>query len=128
GNLDFLAQNNNNLSPLSSLLSSSSIIFKTMKPNDSTLISAIANDPSQSSHRAMAADPSPDPSVNQADNITDYDSSFTIYNDLDRPTIAKLCQFNVEIPSVSSRRQPIRLNTKSLAITSWTNVSKDVVM
>ncbi|CAF4279604.1 unnamed protein product, partial [Rotaria sordida] len=37
-------------------------------------------------------------------------------------------QFNVEIPLPSSRRQPIRLNTKSLAILSWTNVSKDVVM
>ncbi|CAF3813963.1 unnamed protein product [Rotaria sordida] len=127
-NSGFLTQNNNNFSLLSSSSSSSSIIIKTMKPNGSTLISAVANDSSQSSHRAMAADPSPDPPVNRTDNITDYDRSYTKYGDLDRPTIAKLCQFNVEIPSVSSRRQPIRLNTKSLAIISWTNVSKDVVM
>ncbi|CAF3014353.1 unnamed protein product [Rotaria sp. Silwood2] len=66
--------------------------------------------------------------VDQTTSIAGRDRSYTKYGDLDRQTIAKICQFNLQAPPASCRRQPIRLNRKSLAIISWTNISKDVVM
>ncbi|CAF1553908.1 unnamed protein product [Adineta steineri] len=118
--------NNNNLSQLISS-SSFSIISETMELTDSTLTTAITNDSNQSSHTALITS-SLDPSLNQTDNITDFNSSYCKYSDLDRPAIAKLYEFNLQHPSASDLREPILLNTKSLAIISWTNVSKDVVM
>ncbi|CAF4283087.1 unnamed protein product, partial [Rotaria sordida] len=70
----------------------------------------------------------PDPPMNQTGRISHHDHSYTKYGDLDRQTIAKKCQFNLQSPPSSFCRQPMRLNRKSLAIISWTNVSKDAVM
>ncbi|CAF1689958.1 unnamed protein product, partial [Adineta ricciae] len=59
---------------------------------------------------------------------SDFKFSSSKYDDLDRPTIAKLCHFNLEPPSSASRRDPIRHNTKSIAIISWTSISKTTIM
>ncbi|CAF1294171.1 unnamed protein product [Adineta steineri] len=118
-------QNNNN--NLFQFISSSSFstISETMELTDSTLTTAITNDSNQSSHTALITSPL-DPSLNQTDNMTDFNSSYCKYSDLDRPAIAKLYEFNLQHPSASDLREPILLNTKSLAIISWTNVSKDL--
>ncbi|CAF5001755.1 unnamed protein product, partial [Rotaria sp. Silwood1] len=49
-----------------------------------------------------------------------------------RQTIAQECQFNLQVPTTTTtatlNKPSIRLNAKSFAITSWTNVSKELVM
>ncbi|CAF3254966.1 unnamed protein product [Rotaria socialis] len=54
----------------------------------------------------------------------------TAYSHLDRASIARECQFNLELaPSTTTAtHKRIRLHAKSFAITAWTDVSKDVVL
>ncbi len=66
------------------------------------------------------------PPINRTGRVTDHDRPYADYGHLDRETIAQEFQFNLQPPTTN---QPsIRLNAKSFAITSWTNVSKDLVM
>lgn len=70
----------------------------------------------------------PYPPTNQTGPIADHDRPYADYGHLDRSTIAQECDFHLERISSSSHEQPIRLHAKSFAITSWTNVSKELVM
>jgi hypothetical protein len=80
---------------------------------------------------AAAAAPSttayPYPPMNQTGSTTPHDRPYADYSHLDRQTIANEFHFNLEQPPIN-RRQTLRLHAKSFAITSWTNVSKDIVM
>jgi hypothetical protein len=73
----------------------------------------------------------PYPPVNQTGPVEDHDRPYADYGHLNRQTIAQECQFNLQPSSTSTshqQQQSIRLHAKSFAITSWTNVSKDLVM
>ena len=70
----------------------------------------------------------PYPPVNQTGFIADHDRPYADYGHLDRPTIANVFQFHLESTTASNVQQPFRLNTKSFAITSWTNASQENVM
>lgn len=67
------------------------------------------------------------PPLNQTGTVADHDRPYADYGHLDRPTIAREFQFNLQQPSSSIQRQ-LRLHAKSFAITSWTDVSKELVM
>ena len=67
------------------------------------------------------------PPLNQTGTVADHDRPYADYGHLDRPTIAREFQFNLQQPSSSNQRQ-LRLHAKSFAITSWTDVSKELVM
>ncbi|CAF3539195.1 unnamed protein product, partial [Rotaria sp. Silwood2] len=63
--------------------------------------------------------------------VADHHRPYAEYGHLDRETIAKECKFNLQVPSSSSssiNTRSFRMNTKSFAITSWTNVSKELVL
>ena len=66
------------------------------------------------------------PPLVQSGIVAEHHRPYAAYGHLDRATIAKEFQFNLERPSMAQRS--IRLNAKSFAITSWTDVSKDIVM
>ena len=70
------------------------------------------------------------PPVNQTGPVKDHDRPYADYGHLNRQTIAEECRFNLQVPTTTMTmdKQSIRLNAKSFAITSWTNVSKDDVM
>jgi hypothetical protein len=79
----------------------------------------------------------PYPPVDQTGQVADHDRPYADYGHLNRQTIAEQSGFNLQPPllsasstaTASNQPQPsIRLNTKSFAITSWTNVSKELVM
>ncbi|UJR12391.1 hypothetical protein I4U23_016568 [Adineta vaga] len=57
-----------------------------------------------------------------------FQSSPTKHGDLDRPTIANLCQFNLQKPSPCSLQQRIQRNSKSFAVISRTTISKNTIM
>ncbi|CAF0991888.1 unnamed protein product [Didymodactylos carnosus] len=65
------------------------------------------------------------PPIDQTGFVDDHDRPYADYGHLDGQTIAQECAFDLQ---PSSNQQPIRLNTKSFAITSWTHVSKDAVL
>ena len=67
------------------------------------------------------------PPINQTGPIADHDRPYADYGHLDRQTIAREFQFNLQ-PPATTHETSIRLNAKSFAITSWTNVSKELVM
>jgi hypothetical protein len=67
----------------------------------------------------------PYPPIDQTAYLTPHDRPYADYGHLDRQTIANEFQFNLEQPT---NRQTMRLHAKSFAITSWTNVSKEIVM
>jgi len=67
----------------------------------------------------------PYPPINQTGIVDDHDRPYADYGHLDRQTIAQECQFNLQ---PLSHQQTIRLHAKSFAITSWTNVSKEIVI
>ncbi|UJR06997.1 hypothetical protein I4U23_011286 [Adineta vaga] len=66
--------------------------------------------------------------VDQTDKKPNCQSWYSKYADLDRPTIANLCQFNLQEPPPSSLREPIQHNSESSAIISWTTTSKHTIM
>lgn len=68
----------------------------------------------------------PYPPVNQTGTVKDHDRPYADYGHLKRQVIAEECHFNLQ-PSPSNQ-QPVRLHAKSFAITSMTNVSKELVM
>ncbi|CAF1581087.1 unnamed protein product [Adineta ricciae] len=71
----------------------------------------------------------PYPPMNQTGLIDDHDRPHADYGHLNRQTIAQEFHFNLVSPSATvDVRKRFRLNTKSLAITSWTNVAKERVM
>ncbi|CAF3855559.1 unnamed protein product, partial [Rotaria sp. Silwood1] len=74
----------------------------------------------------------PYPPVNQTGLVQDHDRPYADYGHLNRQTIAQECQFNLQVPTTTTtatlNKPSIRLNAKSFAITSWTNVSKELVM
>jgi hypothetical protein len=87
----------------------------------------------------------PYPPINQIGPIKDHDRPYADYGHLNRQTIAQECHFNLQLPHSSSSlslssslssssssnqqlQKSIRLQAKSFAITSWTNVSKESVM
>lgn len=59
--------------------------------------------------------------------VAQHHRPYAAYGHLDRTTIAKECQFNLEQPSTETHKR-MRLNSKSFAITSWTEVSKELVI
>ena len=65
------------------------------------------------------------PPLHQTGTVADRDRPYADYGHLDRPTIAREFQFNLQQPSSSNQ---IRLHAKSFAITAWTDVSKESVM
>ncbi|CAF1515717.1 unnamed protein product [Rotaria magnacalcarata] len=71
--------------------------------------------------------PHPYPPINQTGTITDHDRPYADYGHLKRQIIAQECQFDLQ-QSPTNQQIPPRLNAKSFAITSMTNVSKEIVM
>ncbi|CAF2794228.1 unnamed protein product [Rotaria sp. Silwood2] len=81
----------------------------------------------------------PYPPIHQTGLVRDHDRPYADYGHLNRETIAQECQFNLELPSSSSSTaaaaaaapstisKSIRLHAKSFAITSWTEISKEIV-
>ena len=67
----------------------------------------------------------PYPPIDQTGSIASHDRPYADYGHLDRQTLANEFQFRLEQPT---NRQIMRLHAKSFAITSWTNVAKEVVM
>ncbi|CAF1468639.1 unnamed protein product [Adineta steineri] len=90
----------------------------------------------------------PYPPINQTGAVMDHDRPYADYGHLDTRTIAEECNFSLDIDNgepindneteieeqqqqqkqkrqVSAKK---RLSSKSFAITSWTNVSKEIVM
>ncbi|CAF2979311.1 unnamed protein product [Rotaria socialis] len=67
----------------------------------------------------------PYPPINQTGPIAEHDRPYAEYHHLDRATIAKVFQFQLE--STNSDERPFRLESKMFAITSCTNVSKERV-
>ena len=72
----------------------------------------------------------PYPPINQTGLVEDHDRPYADYGHFNRETIAQECQFNLQVPTMTTitmmnKHHSIRMNTKSFAITSWTNVSKD---
>ncbi|CAF1436330.1 unnamed protein product [Rotaria sordida] len=65
------------------------------------------------------------PSMNQTGQVKDHDRPYAKYGHLNRQLIAQECNFNLQSPPTSYIP---RLHGKSFAITSWTNVSKQLVM
>lgn len=78
----------------------------------------------------------PYPPIHQTGLVRDHDRPYADYGHLNRETIAQECQFNLELPSSSSSSaaapstasKSIRLHAKSFAITSWTEISKEIVL
>jgi len=68
------------------------------------------------------------PPMNQTGRVADRDRPYADYGHLDRETIAQEFQFNLQPPATTTNETSIRLNAKSFAITSWTNVSKELVI
>ena len=68
----------------------------------------------------------PYPPMNLAGHVIAHDRPYADYGHLDRQTLANEFQFNLERPP--KKQQALRLNAKSFAITSWTNVSKELVI
>jgi len=68
------------------------------------------------------------PPINQTGTVADRDRPYADYGHLDRQTLAREFKFNLQPPSSNQQQQQLRLHTKSFAITSWTNVSKELVM
>jgi hypothetical protein len=66
------------------------------------------------------------PPLIQSGIVAAHHRPYAAYGHLDRATIAQEFRFDLERPSATQRS--IRLNAKSFAITSWTDVSKDSVM
>ena len=66
----------------------------------------------------------PYPPIDQTGSMSDHDRPYGDYGHLDRRTIAEECKFNLQ---ESSNQPTIRLNTKSFAITAWTDVPADRV-
>lgn len=64
--------------------------------------------------------------INQTGPIADHDRPYAEYHHLDRATIARL--FNFQLQSANSDKRPIQSKRKMFAITSCTNVSKERVM
>ena len=73
----------------------------------------------------LATQQRPYPPVNQTGLVADHDRPYADYGHLDRQTLAREAQFDLQLPS---NEQAIRLNTKSFAITAWSNVSKELVL
>jgi hypothetical protein len=71
--------------------------------------------------------PHPYPPINQTGTITDHDRPYADYGHLKRQIIAQECEFDLQ-QSPTNQQIPPRLNAKSFAITSMTNVSKEIVM
>lgn len=98
--------------------------------------SRVSSASSSSSAIVNSKAPCPYPPVNQTGRVADHDRPYAEYGHLNRKTIAEQCGFNLQppvvsassTPSTSTQKRSIRLNTKSFAITSWTHVSKDLVM
>ena len=67
------------------------------------------------------------PPLHQTGTVADRDRPYADYGHLDRPTIAREFQFDLQQPSSSNQPQ-LRLHAKSFAITAWTDVSKESVM
>ena len=67
------------------------------------------------------------PPLHQTGTVADRDRPYADYGHLDRPTIAREFQFNLE-PRATTGETSIRLNAKSFAITAWTDVSKELLM
>ena len=66
------------------------------------------------------------PPLIQSGVVAEQHRPYVAYGHLDRATLAQEFQFDLARPSVAHRS--IRLNAKSFAITSWTDVSKEMVM
>ena len=82
-------------------------------------------DPTTSSIQTITS--LPYPPANQIGLVADHDRPYADYGHLDRPTIAKICKFNLQRPTSMPLSQ-IRLQRKSMAIIAWTNVSTEVIM
>ena len=85
------------------------------REEETTVLSSIATDATEH----------PYPPMNQTGTVADHDRPYADYGHLNRETIAEECQFNLERPLLTQRS--IRLNAKSFSITSWTEVSKEIV-
>ncbi|CAF4786174.1 unnamed protein product [Rotaria sp. Silwood1] len=73
----------------------------------------------------------PYPPVNQTGLVQDHDRPYADYGHLNRQTIAEECHFNLQVPTrttTTTNTPTIRLEAKSFAITTFTNVSKELVM
>jgi hypothetical protein len=88
--------------------------------NELKTSSVLASSPSSSSSSSH-----PYPPINQTGPIAAHDRPYADYGHLDRQMLANEFQFNLER---LGNKKTIRLNAKSFAITSWTNVSKEDVM
>ena len=67
------------------------------------------------------------PPLIQSGVVADHHRPYAAYGHLDRATIVKEFKFNLDLPSTNTQKR-MRIHAKSFAITSWTNVSKDIVM
>ncbi|CAF4781223.1 unnamed protein product [Rotaria sp. Silwood1] len=73
----------------------------------------------------------PYPPVNQTGLVHDHDLPYADYGHLSRQTIAEECHFNLQVPTgtgTATNKPTVRLEAKSFAITTFTNVSKELVM
>ena len=69
----------------------------------------------------------PYPPTDRTGLVDDHDRPFAKYGHLDRATIAEECRFQLQPPPSASTKS-LDLYAKSLAITVWTNVSKERVL
>ena len=67
------------------------------------------------------------PPIIQSGIVAEAHRPYAAYGHLDRSVIAQELQFNLEPPSTDSQKR-FRIHAKSFAITTWTTVSKDLVM
>lgn len=70
------------------------------------------------------------PPLIQSGIVAEHHRPYAAYGHLDRVTLAREFAFDLEQPSSLNVKETksFRINAKSLAITSWTNVSKEVVL
>jgi Geminivirus Rep catalytic domain len=96
--------------------------------NDQQILTSCLSSSSSSSSIIPTISKNLYPPINQTGRVEDHDRPYAEYGHLDRQTIAQECQFNLHPPSAANEQPLDRLNAKSFAITSWTNVSKELVM